>query len=457
MIEVDYLVVGAGAAGMGFVDVLIENQDVEVLMIDRRHRPGGHWLDAYPFVRLHNPSALYGVASRRLGEDRIDAAGPNAGFYERAGAAAVCDYFGRVLDEQMEPSGKVRFWGSHEYRGENADGHRLVSLVSGEEVVVKVRRRLVDATYVGSEIPSRHRPAYEIAPGARVIPPNKLVDLDSAPGGFTVIGAGKTAMDSCCWLLDAGVDPDRVRWIRPRDPWIFHRSQVQPLELVASFMSMQARWVEACAEADDGADFAHRLEAHGVLTRIDPAVEPEVWRGAILSELELVALRRIERVERGRVRAVGTSRISFDGRDLDAAPDEIFVDCTAEGLPNPPAKPVFDGDRITVQHVTVGNAPFSAATLGKVETLPADDAEKNRLCPPLGYQGSVSGLLDFALLGLAGSASRLAVKELRVWNDSCRLNGAAGVRAKRDDPAVAEAFAVLGASMGKALTRAFAG
>jgi cation diffusion facilitator CzcD-associated flavoprotein CzcO len=57
-IETDYLVVGAGAAGMAFVDALIAACDADVVMVDRRHRPGGHWNDAYPFVQLHSPSAL---------------------------------------------------------------------------------------------------------------------------------------------------------------------------------------------------------------------------------------------------------------------------------------------------------------------------------------------------------------------------------------------------------------
>ena len=86
-IETDYLVVGAGVSGLGFIDSLIAQSDADVVMVDRRHRPGGHWLDAYPFVRLHQPSAYYGVASRPLGQNRIDTTGPNAGFYERATAA----------------------------------------------------------------------------------------------------------------------------------------------------------------------------------------------------------------------------------------------------------------------------------------------------------------------------------------------------------------------------------
>jgi len=56
-IETDYLVVGAGAAGLAFVDALIAASEADVVMVDRRHQPGGHWNDAYPFVRLHGPAA----------------------------------------------------------------------------------------------------------------------------------------------------------------------------------------------------------------------------------------------------------------------------------------------------------------------------------------------------------------------------------------------------------------
>ena len=69
--EADYLVVGAGAAGMAFTDALIDHADVSVAVVDRRHSVGGHWLDAYPFVRLHQASAFYGVASTLLGDGAV--------------------------------------------------------------------------------------------------------------------------------------------------------------------------------------------------------------------------------------------------------------------------------------------------------------------------------------------------------------------------------------------------
>src|SRR6187397_1622301 len=97
----DYLVVGAGAAGMAFTDALLTHSDATVTIVDRRHAPGGHWIDAYPFVRLHQPSAFYGVASVPLGKDEVDRAGLNAGFYELAGVDELRAYFAQVMEQHF--------------------------------------------------------------------------------------------------------------------------------------------------------------------------------------------------------------------------------------------------------------------------------------------------------------------------------------------------------------------
>ena len=108
---------------MAFVDALIAETEADVVMVDRRHCPGGHWNDAYPFVRLHQTSAYYGVNSRVLGDDLIDETGLNAGFYERASAPEICDYYQRVMDEHLLRSGQVRFFGMSEYLGfDRGDG-----------------------------------------------------------------------------------------------------------------------------------------------------------------------------------------------------------------------------------------------------------------------------------------------------------------------------------------------
>jgi hypothetical protein len=436
-LETDYLVIGGGAAGMAFTDTLVANSDAEVVIVDRRHRPGGHWHDAYPFVRLHQPSSYYGVESRPLGRDRIDEHGANAGFYERASAPEICDYYSRVLDETLLPTGRVQFLGLSDYRGEG----RVVSLLDGTETRVEARHKVVDATYVRPEIPSRHAPSFTVEPGVALVPPNALVDISEPPDRFTVIGAGKTAIDTCVWLLDEGIDPDRIRWIRGRDPWQFDRKFTQPLDLVGSYMRLQARWVESAAVATDGYDFAHRLEDTGIFLRLDPAVEPLAFRGATVSAREIDVARRIEDIVRARrVHHIGRTSMSTDAGDIAASPRDLCVDCTAAGVPPSAARPVFDGGHITIQFVAVGFLPWSAATIGFVESIGVPDGEKNGLCPPVVFSGDVADLPELAYAAMEGQAARARHELVGPWNAASRLNPAGALLEHTHDPEVVDSL-----------------
>src|SRR5215472_14151347 len=170
---------------MAFADSLIAESGADVVVVDRRHRPGGHWNSAYPFVRLHQPSAFYGVNSMVLGSDAIDSAGPNAGLYERATAPAICEYFSRVLDERLLPSGRVRFLAMTDYAGDMRAEHHVVSRLTGRRTAVVVRRKLVDGRFLESSVPSTHAPTFEVDPGVRFIPVNDLVNVADAGSGFT--------------------------------------------------------------------------------------------------------------------------------------------------------------------------------------------------------------------------------------------------------------------------------
>jgi hypothetical protein len=446
----DYLVVGAGASGMAFVDSLLTHSDARIVMVDRRDRPGGHWLDAYPFVRLHQPAANYGVTSRKLGAETIDTSGTNAGFYTLSTGAEICDYFAHTMAEFIR-SGRVTFLGMHDYLGVDGGAHQVRSLLTGAVRSVTATT-LVDATYVQSEVPSRHTPSYQIDPGVRCIPPNGLVDLAEPASGFTVIGAGKTAMDSCAWLLQNGVDPDRIRWIKRREAMLMNRASMQSLDLVATYMQMQAHWIQAAAQAESGADFGERMEAAGVYHRVDPSTQPEVFRGATLSAAEVDALRTIEQVVRaGSVQRIGTDQVVLSGAELPSDPGEVYVDCTAHGLPTVTPRPIFADDVITLQYVTFGIVPWSAATIGVVEALRDDVTEKNRLCPPLSPPDNLSDVLTVAYSALLGMAARGAEPDIAEWNNQCRLNPAMAAAHHADDPAITEAFATIGANYGAAL------
>lgn len=442
-LETDYLVVGAGASGMAFTDTLIEQSDDEVVLVDRRANPGGHWNDAYPFARLHQPSAVYGVNSRQLGNNTIDEVGPNAGFYERATAAEICDYYRRVLDEELLPSGQVRFFGMCDYIGTDDNRHRFESRLTGETTEVQVRRRIVDATYVQSSIPATHTPPFDVDPDARLVTPNELVDLTDPADGITVIGAGKTSMDTCGWLLDHGVPPADIRWIRPRDPWTVPRHNLQVLEQVQSVLEWASRLLEAAAEAQDVPDLFRRLEAGEVLVPLDPAVEPETFRGAILSGNEREDLRQIRNVIRqGYVQRLATDRIVLDEGTVPTDQQQLHVDCTASGVDTPPARPVFEPDRITVQYIIApGVVPFSAAITAYIEATRDDDAEKNRLCPPNPITGDAEDYIRNLLISQRTRAAWQEESDLQEWIRGCRLRFDQAIDEHLDDPSVLERIA----------------
>jgi cation diffusion facilitator CzcD-associated flavoprotein CzcO len=102
-IETDYLVIGAGAIGMAFVDTLLTDTDAQIVMVDRHHRPGGHWNEAYPFVRLHQPAAYYGVNSRELGQGMS---------YDRSGNRRVNDRFQSATSDRAYRLSGRSTWGS---------------------------------------------------------------------------------------------------------------------------------------------------------------------------------------------------------------------------------------------------------------------------------------------------------------------------------------------------------
>ena len=305
-LETDYLVVGAGAMGMAFTDALIDHADVHVTLVDRRHAAGGHWLDAYPFVQLHQASLFYGVASTVLGSGAVQLSGPEAGLQERARQSEIQAYYDDILHRRFLGSGRVTFLGGSEYHAEGSS-HLVTSRVSGDTVQVDVRRRVVDATYLSPTIPATTPPPFDVADDVHVAAINELARLTAAPNSYVIVGSGKTATDGIVWLLANGVPPDRIVWVRPRDPWMLNRAVVQPDPVVG--LGLAADTMAAAAVAESLDDLFLRLEAAGVMLRIDTDVMPTMAKTPTLAAWELDLLRTIENVVRlGHIKHVTRQR-----------------------------------------------------------------------------------------------------------------------------------------------------
>jgi hypothetical protein len=449
-IETDYLVVGAGAMGMAFTDALIDHADVHVTLVDRRHAAGGHWNDAYPFVRLHQASLFYGVASTELGAGAVQAEGPEAGLQERARQSEILTYYDDILQRFLR-SDRVTFLGGCDYHHE--DGRQLVtSRVSGDTVHVDVRRRVVDATYLSPTIPATTPPPFGVADGVQVVPVNELAKLTTAPSDFVFVGSGKTATDGIIWLLANGVPPDRIVWIRPRDPWMLDRAVVQPDPRVA--FNLVADILAAAIDARSPDELFLHLETAGVMLRIDPKVVPSMAKTPTLGRWELDLLRTIERVVRlGHIREVNSGEIVLKEGSIPLAPRSLVVHCAASGLRYPPLVPIWGTDKIRLQTIRAGFPCFCAALAGYVEATRDDDRERNRLCPPNTLPDSPTNWAEMQVRGTLATRAYGAEPDIAAWANQCALNPARLLPSRADDPAVTSASARLAAVAERGLER----
>ncbi|MGO9381765.1 MAG: NAD(P)-binding protein [Mycobacterium sp.] len=417
-IEADYLVVGAGAMGMAFIDTLVSETQASVVVVDRNHQPGGHWTTAYPFVRLHQPSAFYGVNSLHLGSDAIDQVGWNKGLYELATAGEVCAYYDHVMGRQLLPTGRVSYFPMTEYLG--AGRFRTLA---GTEYAVDVARRVVDATYMRVMVPSMRPPPYRVATGVRCVPPNDLPRL-AAHERYVIVGAGKTGIDTCLWLLSQGIAPDRLTWIMPRDSWLLDRATIQPGSLFADRIkaSFTAR-LRAIRDAASVEDLFCRLEDAGALLRIDPAVRPTMYRCATVTQTELEQLRRItDVVRRGHLLRIDADKMVLDGGAVAMDGGALYIDCTADGAEKRSATPIFDTGRITLQSVRGCQQVFSAALAAHVEAAYPDDTVKNQLCVPLPHPDTDLDWLRITLADFGNQLRWLDDPDLTAWLSAARLD-----------------------------------
>jgi hypothetical protein len=460
VLQADYLVKGCGATAMAFVDVMLKETDANFILVDRRAAPGGHWNDAYPFVRLHQPSACYGVASRALGHGRTDSTGFNQGLLELASGSEVTDYFHQLMRDTFLASGRVSFHPMSEVVGEPGSGRYAIrSLLSGASQNVHVRKRLVDATMTHTSIPLTHTRKFTVADGVTCVPPNDLVRL--APGWkhFTVLGAGKTAIDSVLCLLANGAPPQNITWVLPRDPWLLNRAQFQPgLDHFEQSVGGVARQFETFATASSVRELCLHMEAAGSWMRLDPNVWPTMFHGATVTHLELAHLRGIQNMVRlGRVQHIDTHRVQLERGELPCHPETLYVDCTARALDHAAhpaaARPVFEDGLVRLHMVRTYQPTFSAALIGHIEATVADDAAKQPLCQPTHMTDTVEDYLRVTTVNMRNQAAWNALPALRNWIRTCRLDwyGETFAQVAKDDVPRRAVLARMAAATGPAL------
>ncbi len=426
VLETDYLVIGSGAVGLAFVDAMLDQSTADFIIVDRNSMPGGHWNDAYPFVRLHQPSAFYGVESELLGHNQIDISGSNKGFYELASGPEVLAYFDRIMRQRLLPSGRVRYFPMCEYKGEN----RFDNCLSGKSHRVTVRKRLVDATFFDTIVPSTHQRGFSVGDDVVCIAPNELPKCAPSFSHYSILGGGKTAMDAAVWLIEHGTPPEHISWVCPRDSWLINRATTQPGKaFFTQTGSSIARQLQAMAKASSVDDLFDRLEAAGIMLRVDPAIRPSMFHYATISQGEVDCLRQISQIIRGeRVQALQRGGIHMcSGLSTQMPEDTLYIDCTARavGFTAEREQAVFEPGKITLQPVFAPLVTYSAAIIARVEAVLEDDMARNKACTPVRLADTPYEWMGSALGNMTNQALWSQLPELKKWINTCRLNPAA--------------------------------
>lgn len=446
----DYVVVGAGASGMSFVDTLLSHssEPLSIVLLDKRTAPGGHWNDAYGFVTLHQPARNYGVESTPL-ESGIKH--PEL----LASREEVLAYYRTLLDTWRANGHDVDFVGGAAY---DFASSTYTTADGSTATVAAPARKVVDARFTENDLPLHVRPKFAYnAEAIDLIPPNELPERDAAAARearYCVLGAGKTGQDTVLYLRRVLKVPlEHILWVMPTPVWITARDpppttkQITCMEFIDVALEAHAA-AGAPADAAAGDAFLQRaferLEADGRIYRIHPTAPPGKFMDATLNAEEVALLRECAPsicTGKGRVASIGDDgALTFAGGEVvplpwagaadgTPSPPTTFVHCTAGAFnfgasAAEAARPIFTSDdRITVQEVfQFPGFCFNGAVIAWLECQSQMSRdEKNRLCempppadgppaaPPLGPVAGNLGPLT------AGHPLLVSLRNLRRW------------------------------------------
>ncbi|OBF36311.1 potassium transporter [Mycobacterium sp. ACS1612] len=193
----DVCVVGAGIAGLNalFVASQYLSSDQRAILVDRRPRVGGMWVDTYPYVKLHQPHPMFTAGNIRWTLGAKPA--------HLATKAEVLDHFAYCLDVIKQRARVDEFFGWTVESHDEADGVVRVACSSadGRRSVIEAKR-LIKA--YGLSV-SPNRPLELSSDRVLSVSPDycdmRCDEMRASDAPVWIIGGGKTAMDTAHALI----------------------------------------------------------------------------------------------------------------------------------------------------------------------------------------------------------------------------------------------------------------
>ncbi|MGH3525101.1 MAG: FAD-dependent oxidoreductase, partial [Mycobacterium sp.] len=193
----DVCIVGAGLAGLNalFVASRYLSRDQKVILVDRRERVGGMWVDTYPYVRLHQPHPMFTAGNIKwtLRQDRS----------YLATKSEVLDHFEHCLNVTKQRVQVQEFFGWAVESDDENDGTVRITCKSSDG-----RRRVIEAKRLIKAYGFQVKPndPLEIS-SARILSVSpdfcdmRCDEMRASDTPVWIVGGGKTAMDTAYALI----------------------------------------------------------------------------------------------------------------------------------------------------------------------------------------------------------------------------------------------------------------
>ncbi|MFC6640257.1 hypothetical protein [Sulfitobacter sediminilitoris] len=295
-------------------------------------------------------------------------------------------------------------------------------------------------------IPATHTPRFDIARDVTCVPINDLPRRARDHDHFTVIGAGKTGMDAAIWLLEQGVSPDAISWVRPNDYWLFNRENIinHPSRFTTTIGTF-LKELQTLATVSNVDEYCARMEEIGVWHRIDPAITPTKFHAAVCSPREVAMLASITNVIRkGHVTDIENGKLILQDGTAEIPKNSLYIDCTASaGVVMPDnMPPIFDGDTININLIRPFQPLFSAALIALLEAKVPDDTVRAACTHTVNFHDTPAQYIAEMLPAMMNQGAWSRVPPVKEWMDRTRLQAITHLMAGFD-PADEEKMALL--------------
>ncbi|MFD6893228.1 FAD-dependent oxidoreductase [Rhodococcus sp. NPDC060086] len=188
----DVCIIGAGIAGLNAAAVASQylSPDGKIVLLDRRHRCGGMWVDTYPYVRLHQPHPLFTAGNIKWTLEK-----------HRSYLAAkpeVLDHFAHCLDVIKKRVRVVEYLGwTVDSHTESTEGNRLTAHSDTGQRLAIAAQRVIKANGYGvtpnEPLSVSSEQIHSVSPDSFDI---RSEQMQASETPIWIVGGGKTAMDT---------------------------------------------------------------------------------------------------------------------------------------------------------------------------------------------------------------------------------------------------------------------